>query len=329
MEVNIPYYPNTHIDDKLVAKWGNFVQMPVKYMMVDNKTLNSFCVTLAINNNESVLESSTFLLGHSFQHCYKQYNTVSQIMYKHMISHESQINNIIDEEVMLFTSEFSGVNFGHDMSITLYCLDKYLKNKMTCKIIMSSKQKVIPRTIEFVTKFIPLENIIFIDYHTMYTFNKCYIPWCHFLNILDPANAYIVNAYIKQIYVEIPKTKCILVKQKDNMNVTNKHHQFIFDDLKAKLIENGWIVINPEKQTLDEFSNLLYNSSHVITSWGCIHYGNQIFFSENTKVLLLFEDVVNDICKKNKNEIHVRTKNINLDEDFNLEKINKIFEQIE
>jgi hypothetical protein len=147
----IPYYPSTYINKEFInTKWGYFKQLSVKYMMVDDKQFNSFSVTLAVNNEEGITESSTFLIKNSFRNFhdqYEQYNTVTQMMYDHMIINKSDDEDIIDEEVVLFTSEFSGVNFGHDMSVILYYLDNYLKEKMTCKIVMACKHKIIPRTI--------------------------------------------------------------------------------------------------------------------------------------------------------------------------------------
>jgi hypothetical protein len=223
---------------------------------------------------------------------YCRINIIYEYMKQNLQEHEH-----FKEECVLFANPFSGVNYGHDLSIILNLINYYISNNLNCKIILLENSKNIPRAIEFIELFIPKDRFCFINENIMYKFERIHI--IPSINFDIHKHKTIINKGInlaiqkaKEIYGNIDDLigrNIFLVKTLSQNNVVTKSTAFICDKIAEKLQNDmNYYIINPEKEdNIYKIIVLLYFAKRVIVSGGGILYGHEIFFGDNTDLIFL------------------------------------------
>ena len=259
---------------------------------LENKWLSILALT---NDNKVISNSNTFYWEYADNtSCWKVIGKDNKIydrlVYTYHYIKNSKIKIFIKEECFLLANPFTCTNAGHELSIILDAL-YYIKDKNIDKIVVFGYAHKYPGNLNILKLFIDINKILFIDFNTVYYFNKIHIikQTLHDIfkhpNIIEEVKKKIIGKY--QNIAKYKNKKIIMIKNSRNVQVVRTFDQFICEELFRELDKRGYININPEIMNIYEIVLYLMHAKTIISSHGSILYTHQIFFGKGALIYIM------------------------------------------
>ena len=204
-------------------------------------------------------------------------------------NHLKLLQNIDFDKIFVdkaFFITYSNNNTGHLISEIMYQIYLYKTNKLDEYTLFITKElydfnTFVPSVIYF---FFPknLVNIInektFVEFNHSFVFQGCSHKDPNSIDLL------VNKLKIETNLIKIHNNVCLI----KTTETQNQNPQKSFNTEYNELIKSkNYNIIIPEKYTITELFNIIYNSDNVIMSWGCCSYLNSIFVNENSNILVL------------------------------------------
>jgi hypothetical protein len=290
---------------------------------------NTFHSNLAIdyNTKKYIINSTSFIEDpmygtKSFDMTYKVYSRIN-LNYHALTTKSKNDPDVINitEECMLFANSFSGSNSGHDLSIIINALNYYIKNKLTCKILVHKESLKIPRNLEFIQLFIDKSKFIFIENDKYYFINNLHIEKPEFFailkhkHIIEDAKKLIVERFFD--INDFKNKKIALIKHKGQKNVVRGGNCYYGDKFFDKLKANGWIILNPETMNIYKIAAYCMFAEKILLSGGAITYTHMIYMNDTPKIYFIGQKGYGDWIYCGLKHCYIEMSTTNLDTKIN------------
>ena len=220
----------------------------------------------------------------------------------------SEIITINDKCVYLSTS-LTPANAGHD----LFCiLERYKKFYHITDIkFIIFEEHLNTNNYEIIKILFNPDRLIKIKQNTVYNFTSQIIMYetaIHYPHNHVKTISYIKEKIINNVETQDKYKHFINLKNKNVIIIKNSKYNRIvssfgnFGDVTNlyNLLQNNWIIINPEKDDFIKFSYILLNAKTILTSYHVgISNANQIFYNLNARIIAT-TPTRNTIYSKNK-----------------------------
>ncbi len=240
-------------------------------------------------------------LTQEYEQKYNIYNGMHKAyQYVKLQNSHSNTQNIIHIEhpIVVFANSFDGVNSGHALGNLMATLLYIQHHQLHLPPLRAGIQELafkFPRILEILE--------LFHDRSLWYTFQTqeiYHMDVAHFV-VTDPR--FIVQEYqnpevtnlVEDILFRselrlasegciVPHgAKILLLKQVQNTSL-RVHDAFYGAAFLAKMNENGWIIINPELDSMWYIISLLHHASHIVCSFGSIMWTHMLFFNPDANI---------------------------------------------
>jgi hypothetical protein len=177
-------------------------------------------------------------------------------------------------------------NAGHMFSEIMYQIYLYKTNKLDDYTLFITKElyDFNPFISSVIYFFFPKNLVNIINEKTLIEFNDSFVF----------RGSHTKNSNSIDLIVNKLKIETTLIKTYNNIclikttETQNQNPQKAFNHEYNELIKSkNYNIIIPEKYTITELFNIIYNSDNIIMSWGCCSYLNSIFVNENSNILVL------------------------------------------
>ncbi len=254
---------------------------------------------ITTNDNRIITNSNTFYWenAHELDKKWKIHNDHTRIYdrlvytYHHIKNTNVKNRTLIEPECFLMANPFTGINSGHELSIILDAVDYIRKNSTIEKIVVFGYAFKYPNNLNLLKLLIPEDKLLFINFNTVYQFNKIHIIKQELHNITK--HQYLIDELKNKITQKFPDAtkyknkKIIMIKNIRNVQVLRGYDQFICENLFNELHKRGYVNINPEQMDIFELAMYLMNAKFIVSSYGGILYTNQIFFNNIPDIYIM------------------------------------------
>jgi hypothetical protein len=177
-------------------------------------------------------------------------------------------------------------NAGHIFSEIMYQIYLYKTNKLDEYTLFITKElyNFSPFISSVIYYFFPQNLVNIINEKTLVEFNCSFVfKGSHYKN--PNSIDFLINKLkIETNLIKIHNNICLI----KTIETQSQNPQKSFDNEYNELIKSkNYNIIIPEKYTISELFNIIYNSDNIIMSWGCCSYLNSIFVNENSNILVL------------------------------------------
>jgi mRNA-degrading endonuclease HigB of HigAB toxin-antitoxin module len=210
--------------------------------------------------------------------------------YHHIKNTPLKNRTYIDTECFLMANPYTGVNSGHELSIILDCVD-YIRKANIQKIVIFNYSYKYPNNLYLLKLLVPEDNLLFINFNTVYQFRKIHIIKQELHNICK--HQYLIEELKHKILAKggdvtkYKNKKIIMIKNIRNIQVLRSYDQFICERLFSELHKRGYVIINPEQMDIFDLALYLMHARIIISSYGGILYTNQIFFNMGADIYIM------------------------------------------
>lgn len=251
------------------------------------------------NDNRIITNSNTFYWenAHELDKKWQIHNDHTRIYdrlvytYHHIKNTNIKHRTLIEQECFLMANPFTGINSGHELSIILDAVDYIRKNTTIEKIVVFGYAFKYPNNLNLLKLLIPEDKLLFMNFNTVYQFNKIHIIKQELHNITK--HQYLIDELKYKITLRYPdiskykNKKVIMIKNKRNAQVVRTYDQFICETLFNELHKRGYLIINPEQMDIFNLVMYLMHARIIISSYGGILYTNQLFFNMGADIYIL------------------------------------------
>lgn len=264
-----------------------------------------------LKNNKLIVNSNTFIEQdvREFQEYGENTDlskTIPHKIYSRIIKNYNKLkidtkNIVIEDKCIFLHNSFSTGNVGHNLFCIFNILQNY-KDNINIKYILFDEIEENDMCSNIIKLFVPYRNIIKIKRDTIYNFKNQIIDYERPFHRVENYTT-IINCTLDKIKInndllltpeykkKLKNRKIILIKNTEQKNMVRVEDRFDAKLLFNHLIEQDWLVINPEELNFFELSYILMNAKLIVTAPGRgISCCNQIFFNLNAKIIGFLHD---------------------------------------
>ncbi len=216
------------------------------------------------------------------------------------VNHLSLLQNIEFDKIFVnkaFFITYTHNNAGHMFSEIMHQIYLYKINKLDEYTLFITKElyDFSPFISSVIYYFFPQNLVNIINEKTLVEFNCSFVFKGSHVKEVNSIDLLVNKLKIETNLIKIHNNVCLIKtietqSQNPQKSFYNEYNEFI----KSK----NYNIIIPEKYTVSELFNIIYNSDNVIMSWGCCSYLNSIFVNENSNILVLCHKSYNNEYNK-------------------------------
>lgn len=209
-----------------------------------------------------------------------------------LVTNENHLNllkNVGFDKIIVdkaFFITYTHNNAGHLFSEIMYQIYLYKINKLDDYTLFITKElyDFSPFISSVIYYFFPQNLVNIINEKTLVEFNNSFVFKGR--SYKDPNS---IDLIVNKLKIETSLIKTYnnicLIK---TIETQSQNPQKAFNNEYNELIKSkNYNIIIPEKYTITELFNIIYNSDNIIMSWGCCSYLNSIFVNEKSNILVL------------------------------------------
>ena len=204
-------------------------------------------------------------------------------------NHLALLQNVGFDKIIVdkaFFITYTHNNAGHIFSEIVYQIYLYKTNKLDEYTLFITKElyDFSPFISSVIYLFFPKNLVNIINEKTLVEFNDSFVfKGSHYKN--SNSIDFLVNKLkIETSLIKTHNNICLI----KTIETQSQNPQKAFNNEYNELIKSkNYNIIIPEKYTITELFNIIYNSDNIIMSWGCCSYLNSIFVNEKSNILVL------------------------------------------
>ena len=168
-----------------------------------------FLSILGINEAQSIIDdTNSFITDNCPVVRYANTgNIYGRLFHTYNVLKNTRESETVEDEMFLLANPFSGRNIGHDLSIIFHRIHIYIKNKLTCPLVISDQYGGITHVVEICKILLPSAVFYVLKSDKIVLFKKLYVVW----HAINPATSLF---FVTFLVFFLPSLLNILISKK-------------------------------------------------------------------------------------------------------------------